>query len=200
MKSMIVGGAAAVSLLAGSAAAAPVLWSSADGGNDHYYDVITWSEGNVSWDDALADAASKSYMDLDGYLATVTSEAENNFLVQLFTSVAWIAGSDAGSEGVFTWRAGPEAGAAFTFTSWNSGEPNNCCGGENYVQTNWSAAGRWNDAPAGAIGVTATPYYFIEYGGLSTGGGIPEPGTWALMILGFGGAGATLRRRRTAAV
>lgn len=27
---------------------------------------------------------------------------------------------------------------------------------------------------------------------------VPEPGTWALMILGFGGAGAALRRRRTA--
>jgi hypothetical protein len=29
-------------------------------------------------------------------------------------------------------------------------------------------------------------------------GAIPEPGTWALMILGFGGAGAMLRRRRAA--
>ncbi|WP_296597607.1 PEPxxWA-CTERM sorting domain-containing protein [Phenylobacterium sp.] len=27
------------------------------------------------------------------------------------------------------------------------------------------------------------------------GGGVPEPATWALMILGFGGAGAMLRRR-----
>ena len=30
-------------------------------------------------------------------------------------------------------------------------------------------------------------------------GVVPEPGTWALMILGFGGAGAMLRRRRTTA-
>lgn len=29
-------------------------------------------------------------------------------------------------------------------------------------------------------------------------GGVPEPGAWALMILGFGGAGAMLRRRRIA--
>jgi hypothetical protein len=28
------------------------------------------------------------------------------------------------------------------------------------------------------------------------GGGVPEPASWALMILGFGGAGAALRRRR----
>ena len=27
-------------------------------------------------------------------------------------------------------------------------------------------------------------------------GAVPEPATWAMMILGFGGVGATLRRRR----
>jgi hypothetical protein len=31
------------------------------------------------------------------------------------------------------------------------------------------------------------------------GGAIPEPGTWALMILGFGGAGAMIRSRRRVA-
>jgi len=29
-------------------------------------------------------------------------------------------------------------------------------------------------------------------------GGVPEPATWAMMLMGFGGLGAILRRRRTA--
>ncbi|WP_293899686.1 PEPxxWA-CTERM sorting domain-containing protein [Phenylobacterium sp.] len=33
----------------------------------------------------------------------------------------------------------------------------------------------------------------------SVGGGVPEPGVWALMLLGFGGAGTMLRRRRALA-
>jgi len=31
-----------------------------------------------------------------------------------------------------------------------------------------------------------------------SGGGVPEPGTWALMLLGFGGIGVALRRRTAA--
>jgi hypothetical protein len=37
-----------------------------------------------------------------------------------------------------------------------------------------------------------------DCGGGGGGQGVPEPATWALMILGFGGAGAMLRRRREA--
>jgi len=32
----------------------------------------------------------------------------------------------------------------------------------------------------------------------TVGGGVPEPASWALMIVGFGGAGAVLRRRKAA--
>jgi hypothetical protein len=28
-------------------------------------------------------------------------------------------------------------------------------------------------------------------------GGVPEPATWAMMLIGFGGLGAVLRRRRS---
>jgi len=38
------------------------------------------------------------------------------------------------------------------------------------------------------------------YSGVLNVAAVPEPGTWALMIAGFGGAGAVLRRRRTLAV
>jgi hypothetical protein len=37
-----------------------------------------------------------------------------------------------------------------------------------------------------------------RFGGMVADTVVPEPGTWALMIMGFGGAGAMLRRRRTA--
>lgn len=37
----------------------------------------------------------------------------------------------------------------------------------------------------------------VELGGITA---VPEPATWALMIIGFGGAGAMIRRRRSVAV
>lgn len=49
-----------------------------------------------------------------------------------------------------------------------------------------------------AVRVTGSPELdLIRVAGFGAGG-VPEPGTWALMIMGFGLAGAGLRRRRAA--
>jgi hypothetical protein len=37
-----------------------------------------------------------------------------------------------------------------------------------------------------------------EAGGKGGGGGVPEPASWAMMLVGFGGLGAMMRRRRAA--
>jgi hypothetical protein len=52
---------------------------------------------------------------------------------------------------------------------------------------------------------TGAGYFVMDSVSLAVGdavvppSGTPEPGSWALMILGFGGAGAMIRRRRVAA-
>ena len=68
------------------------------------------------------------------------------------------------------------------------------------------------DATSGQFALPNAPYaithvydVFTNNGGTSspsaiTNVAIPEPGTWALMIMGFGGAGAMLRRSRRVAV
>jgi hypothetical protein len=77
-----------------------------------------------------------------------------------------------------------------------------------YLSDEAAAAGQshqYSSAPGVAGDLAWQPAFALTDGGdlvyqqPDPGPGIPEPGTWALMILGFGGAGAMLRRRRIAA-
>jgi Lectin C-type domain len=167
--------------------AAPVQWTAASGGNDHWYDIIT--DGRT-WDEAVADAVTRSHLGLTGYVATVLSQAENDFIHNSVSRTqAWLGGNDRDSEGDWVWKTGPEAGLSFPFFFWAGGEPNNCCGGEDDLVINWASDGGWND-----IGNPAFPSYrvayIIEYSGIS----VPVPGTLGLIGMGLAALGMMRRR------
>lgn len=142
----------------------------------HFYQYVPAT--GILWNPAREAAETQTLFGLKGYLATITSQAESDFLIERVAGSAWIGATDETSEGVWRWVTGPEGLAnggqgqiVSGFINWNDGEPNNCCGGEHYAHMmDWTVpAGRWNDlsndsAPAGS------PYhptgYMIEYGGM----------------------------------
>ena len=86
--------------------------------------------------------------------ATITSTNEWERLVPLLTASGqpnfWLGASDEKLEGDWRWVTGEP----FTFNLWNFGEPNNCCGGENFLAITTSF---WNDAGSAAIPTAAPP-------------------------------------------
>ena len=65
-----------------------VQWTTASGGNGHYYELVLPADPseNYSWTQANAAASSMTDNGSQGYLATVTSAAENAFLASQFQS------------------------------------------------------------------------------------------------------------------
>jgi hypothetical protein len=92
------------------------------------------STGSAFWTDARTACSN-----MGGYLVTVTTAAENNFIYNLWPS-GWIGLTDEVTEGVWKWVTGEP----YSYSSWNPGEPNNA-GNEDYIQ--FVGAGRWNDLP-----------------------------------------------------
>jgi len=93
-----------------------------------------------TWTQAQAQAVS-----FGGNLVTVNDAAENQFLLNTFGSVnPWIGFTDQVVEGQFKWANGETV----TYTNWNTGEPNNGGGIENYAQLIGAPfGGKWNDLP-----------------------------------------------------
>ena len=86
-----------------------------------------------TWSNAKAACSS-----LGGYLATITSQTENSWLVNLGMN-SWIGGTDEVQEGSWKWITGE----TWSYSHWNSGEPNNNTGNENYLV--FLTTGYWND-------------------------------------------------------
>ncbi len=135
------------------AVAQPEPWVHPDG-SIHYYNAVAAPAG-INWS-----AASDSAQRPGGYLATLTSQAENDFVFGLVDSSAyWFQRPDLSWAG--PWLGGrqrlgsPEpdsgwewaGGVPFGYVSWSPGEPDNQ-GGANVLNFGESPSGRistWND-------------------------------------------------------
>ena len=88
-------------------------------GNGHYYEIV---ESTKTWPEAKTAAEASTKYGLTGYLATITSAAENDFLESKIGADAWIGGSDSSTftsnthavtEGTWEWVSGPDNGNTF---------------------------------------------------------------------------------------
>jgi hypothetical protein len=151
----------------------------------HFYEYVA---GSTSWTNAYTVSTAKSYFGRAGYLATILSSAENNFIWKLMSSDAWMGASDdfnyintakgttfyasqAAAEGKWHWVTGPEKGQNFTNGNVGSGPVTvsgmygNWAGGEPngtseaFGQFYSSNGGMWNDLANSTLGG-----YICEYG------------------------------------
>lgn len=135
--------------------------------NNHLYKFIT---GGYTWDAAKTAAEAQTAYGATGYLVTITSEAENNFVSARLAGDGWIGASDSQTEGTWKWMTGPEAGTAFwqgtsggsavsgRYEAWADGEPNEFGSGEDCAET-YVSSGTWNDYPC-----NSSLGYVVEFG------------------------------------
>ena len=142
----------------------------------HYYEFVR--DPGICWTAAQVAAAARTYNGLPGYLATVTSAAENAVLTALVgPGNYWFGASDAAVEGEWRWVTGPEAGTQFwqgnasgsvipgQYVNWDGGEPNDFQPtGEDYGQI-FGMSGKWNDLANCSNSNYGLGGYLVEYGG-----------------------------------
>lgn len=115
MKKIIIGGFALglmFSGVVGMAQASPVLWKT----NGHYYDAIPFPEG-ITWGEAKIMAENSVYLGVNGHLATITSAAENSFIINALGGPSEL---DTFFLGGFQPVGSPEPGGNW---QWVTGEP-----------------------------------------------------------------------------
>ena len=185
------------------ASVAATQWTAASGGNDHYYDAVLVQSG-IDWNTAKVGAIASG-----GYLATITSAAENSFVFALLGGNAnfWINDNAGNKQGPWLGAFQPAGsvepgggwtwvtGEAFSFTAWGTGEPNNSGGVEDSLQyfgfgASIPVAPRWNDARGTNNAIHG---YLVEFNSAP----VPEPETGVLLAAGLLLTGLAARRRRT---
>jgi hypothetical protein len=107
--------------------------------NGHHYYLLTAS----TWTAAETEART-----LGGHLVTIDDSAEDSWLISTFIPPTqlgrelWTGLTDRDAEGSYVWADGSRS----TYSGWCPGEPNNCCGGEHFIQIYSCGGGyAWND-------------------------------------------------------
>src|SRR4051812_5127405 len=133
-----------------------------EGPNGHYYKAVM--EPNLLWEEARAHAEQSTFNGVHGYLATITSAEEDQFIENLRQRAApggygalWVGGSQIGTgilptdgwywvngEGPIPTRAGGDG-----YSNWQQGEPNDYwgAGSEGYLSVGHFNTSGWNDEP-----------------------------------------------------
>lgn len=139
--------------------------------NGHFYQYVGTG---VTWTEARDASAMTSYYGLQGYLATISSEEENQFVLSKIKDISWLGGSDENNETVWKWVTGPVSERTQfstgstpygeSYTKWRSGQPNNQ-NDQDYLamddESSTYPAGEWNDRPN-----SDSRHFIIEYGGM----------------------------------
>ena len=145
-------------------------------GTGHLYEFVP---GAISYMDARTAAGARTLNGLTGYLVTITSDAEHNFVLTKIQNAynIWIALSDRATEGI--WVLDPKDGhaeqgtviwngqaggtvASGKYAKWCGGEPNNWGNNEDATVTKWNGGICWNDLVHNTL-VGNVGGYVVEY-------------------------------------
>jgi len=156
--------------------AIPVQWRLENGGNNHWYDIVTIT---VSWDIARELAEQSLYNGLQGHLITITSQEEQLWVWNTFPfGKKWLGGyqpnntiePDKGWEWI--------TGEPWLYTNWKDGEPNDNLGDEDWLVFSGINNGQWNDQRLDGWGKISG--FLVEYETAP----VPEPST--ILLFGTG--------------
>lgn len=130
--------------------------------NGHYYYLYTGGIAST-YDEAAQYCNSKG-----GYLATLASQEENDFVYSYISrqgfESAYFGLSDSASEGNWEWCTGEP----LYYTNWHSGEPNSENPNEDYALFYYKYSdGSWNDGDFGGSTVNGGNAFICEWGDFS---------------------------------